>query len=414
MDSMFLLFVFFVFSVTKEYFLVLAEKLRPYTEKAMKMEPAPWIKDYLVNMEDLYTELVLEKLENMPYGQVGRKLENYKVLFASHKSRMLEYLDIHYYCPNLIPKVKILAKGDPGIGKTSLVKKIAWDWAKGYFIKVSIVFIVFLKLVKPEDTIENTIIMQTPELEGMQVTKERLSGILEKFGNQCLLILDGLDEHALGQNEDVHKIIRGAKCLNCNVILTSRPHSTGGIERYFDTIIRVEGFTRDEARKFASRIVQDEGKVEAILNFKPIGVKDVESLHSIPILLSILCLLVRENDIDLSVRSMDPGQLYVKMMRCLYKKYAIRKGKPFEISSFCEALKLIGKIAFETLLSENPFYQRSDISRLVGEDAFDYGLLIGHEDFRLIGDETADILVAFPHRSLQEFFRSFLFCADVK
>ena len=375
----------------------------------MKLEPAPWIKDYLVDMDNLYTELILEKLENMPYGQVGRKLENYKVMFASHKPGMLEYLDIKYYYPNLSPKVKILAKGDPGIGKTSLVKKIAWDWAKGIFTKVSIVFFVFLKLVKPEDTIENAIIMQTPELEGMRVTKELLSGILEKFGNQCLLILDGLDEHALGQNEDVHKIIRGAKCLNCNVILTSRPHSTGGIERYFDTIVRVEGFTRDEARKFASRIVHDEKKVEAILDFKPVGVENLESLHSIPILLSILCLLVRENDIDLPVKAMDPGELYIKMMHCLYKKYTIRKGIYFEISSFREALKLIGKIAFETLLSENPFYQRSDISGLVGDDAFDYGLLIGHEDFRLIGDETADIMVTFPHRSLQEFLGAFYF-----
>ena len=269
------------------------------------------------------------------------------------------------------------------------------------------VFFVFLKLVKPGDKIENAIIKQTSVLEGMGVTKERLSGILEKFGDRCLLILDGLDEHALGQNEDVLKIIKGAKCLNCNVFLTSRPHSTGEIERYFETIVRVEGFTRDEARKFASRIVRDRWKVRDILDFKPIGVGD--PLHSVPILLSILCLLVRENDINLSVKNMDPGQLYVKMMRCLYKKYTIRKGIPFEISSFCEALRLIGKIAFEMLLSENPFFQRSDISRLVGEDAFDYGLLIGHEDFRLIGDESADILVTFPHHSLQEFLGAFYF-----
>ena len=133
--------------------------MRPYTEKAMKIEPAPWIKDYMVDMDNLYTELILEKLENMPYGQVGRKLENYKVMFASHKPGMLKYLDITYYYPNLSPKVKILAKGDPGIWKTSLVRKIAWDWAKGIFTKVLIVFFVFLKLVKPEDTIENAIIM---------------------------------------------------------------------------------------------------------------------------------------------------------------------------------------------------------------------------------------------------------------
>ena len=105
------------------------------------------------------------------------------------------------------------------MGKTTLSKRIAWDWAKGNFAEISIVFFVLLKLVKPGDTIESVIIKQTPVLEGMHVTRDRLSGIFEKFGDRCLLILDGLDEHALGQNEDVHKIIRGAKCLNCNVFL---------------------------------------------------------------------------------------------------------------------------------------------------------------------------------------------------
>ena len=46
----------------------------------------------------------------------------------------------------------------------------------------------------------------------------------------------------------------------------------------------------------------------------------------------------------------------------------------------------------------------------VGSDAFDYGLLIGHEDaHRLIGDETADIWVTFPHRTIQEFLGTLYF-----
>ena len=46
----------------------------------------------------------------------------------------------------------------------------------------------------------------------------------------------------------------------------------------------------------------------------------------------------------------------------------------------------------------------------VGKDAFDFGLLIGNEDaHRLIRDETADIFVTFPHRSLQEFLGAFYF-----
>ena len=132
----------------------LAEDLRPYMARSMKMEPAPWIRDYVVDMEELYTELTLEKINHKLFAEIRRKVENYRELLTAG---MLEYIDIRYYYPRLYHPRKILAKGDPGMGKTSLSKKIAFDWATGLFDKVSIVFFIFLKLVKPSDLIEDVI-----------------------------------------------------------------------------------------------------------------------------------------------------------------------------------------------------------------------------------------------------------------
>ena len=412
--------------MTEEEFLTLADELRPYTEKAMKLEPAPWIKDYMVDMDELYTELTLEKIDNKPHRQVRRKIENYKELFENHPRLFGQKKFLFRSAPLAMPsklkkmlfksappttpskRKKILFKGDPGRGKTSLSKKIAWDWAKGLFTSVSIVFFVFLKLVKPGDAIENVIIEQTPALQGLHVTKEKIASILETFGDQCLVIFDGLDEYAFGQNEDVLKIVKDAKWLYCNVVITSRPHSTKQIEEYCDTIVSVEGFTRSEAKKFASSMVPDQEKVKQILDFNPNRSREDQYLHTVPILLSFLCVLVREDDIDLSDSSINIGEIYFRMVICLYKKFTIRKEKRFDMTSLVEVLKSLGKLALETLF-ESPLLQRSQVIKAVGEDAFDYGLLIGHEDFRLIKDETADILVTFPHRSLQEFLGAFYF-----
>ena len=58
------------------------------------------------------------------------------------------------------------------------------------------------------------------------------------------------------------KVIRGEKYLHCNIIVTSRPHTTKQVEKYFDTIVRVEGFSRESARRYAFRILRDHEKVD--------------------------------------------------------------------------------------------------------------------------------------------------------
>ena len=191
--------------------------------------------------------------------------------------------------------------------------------------------------------------------------------------------------------------------------MSSRPHSTTGIETHFQTVVRVDGFTRTEAEKFSFKILNDQKKVADVLNFNPADFRKDVFLHHYPILLSFLCLLVLEDDIDLSSHSITIGEIYQRMIRCLYKKFTIRKGIEYRIDEFIRAITAIGKLAFQTLMSRKSLLRRSEVIEQVGEDAFDYGLLIGQEDFRLIRDETADILVMFPHRTLQEFLGAFYF-----
>ena len=208
----------------------------------MKIEVAPWIRDYVVDMQELYCKLILEKLAYKPFGKEMTPIDSYKDLIVESAP-----------VPN-----KILAKGDPGMGKTTWAKKIAWDWATGDFSKISLVLSVFLKSVHPNDSLEKVLLQQIPELVGLGVTQDKIESILEHFGRRCLLICDGLDELSVGRNKDVLKVIQHQKYLNCNILVTSRPHSIVEIQGHCDTVVSVEGFTRSEARKFASHIVLDQ------------------------------------------------------------------------------------------------------------------------------------------------------------
>ena len=380
----------------------------------MKIEPFPWLRDYYVDMNKLYTELILEKIENELLGEKCLILQGYQDMFNSNG------------------RDKILIQADPGMGKTTLGKKVGWDWARGEFKKFSIVFFVFLKLVQPDETIENVILKQNPELEGLGVSVEKLRSILDRFSDRCLLILDGLDEHGLGQNIDVLKIIRNQKLINCGILISSRPHCTRNIEIHFSTVVRVDGFTREQAKTFISHFLKEKKKIRQVMQFEPhldsgsdphldpysfsgsdsdsdSGIDSDSFIQKCPILLSFFCFLVAEKEIDLSDKTISMGDIYIRLVKCLYKKFTIRKNMEFEEQNFFCILKSVGQLALQTLMSNNSLLRKKEVLRVVGDFAFDYGLFAGHEDLRLFDDLTADVYVSYAHRSLEEFFGSFGF-----
>ena len=56
----------------------------------MKLEPFPWLKDYLIYMDELYTELTLQKLNNTGFGETGKTLGNYKDMFEEDSESGLQ------------------------------------------------------------------------------------------------------------------------------------------------------------------------------------------------------------------------------------------------------------------------------------------------------------------------------------
>ena len=91
--------IFFVLIFTEVEFLTLAEKLKPHTMRRMKIEPYPWLRGYFVDMSKLYTELILEKIENELLGEKPVKLANYEKMFeclSSAKGEEIYLIEIKF------------------------------------------------------------------------------------------------------------------------------------------------------------------------------------------------------------------------------------------------------------------------------------------------------------------------------
>ena len=127
-------------------------------------------------------------------------------------------------------------------------------------------------------------------MEGIGLSLQKLRRILETFGEKCLIILDGLDEHALGSNDDVLKVIQSRKFLKCGLIATSRLHSICDVEKYFKMVVSIKSFTKISARQFARKLLKDRKKETAVLQFSPYPSEEYKPWYHCPILLSFLCL----------------------------------------------------------------------------------------------------------------------------
>ena len=389
------------------------EELREYTEEAMKIEMAPWVESHTVDMDELYTELILEQIENKPTGQTPVKLDNYTTLFPIQEATEQQENPSLEPNPNTARPggkqkkgKKILAKGDPGTGKSTLAKKIAHDWAKGKFTAVSLVFLVNLKLVEKGQTMENIIIQQNPPIESLDITEKKLCKILKDFGKRCLIILDGFDEYDPQPKDDIYKIIEGRKLPHCSLVVTSRPHNCEKIERYFTLKVKVNGFTKTRAEQLTSNCLNDREKIQAVCNINGSNFLSPDE-YSNPMLLLFLCVLGNNDELDFSKTVVSLGEIYFRLIRCMYRKYCVRKGIEFDDNEFIQVLKRVGKVAWEMLDSSTNFAKHSEVIREVGGDAFEYGLFAGHKDIRLAASETKDIFVVFIHQTVQVFLGAF-------
>ena len=229
-----------------------------------------------------------------------------------------------------------------------------------------------------------------------------LKKLLDKFGHKCLIICDGFDEYD-GKNEDISKIIQGQKLRQCSFILTSRPHSVANLERYFQTIVRIDGFTKDHTLRFVSKCLWNSRKVSDVVEFNDQNFLHTGLHFARPMILLFICILDNENEIDLKRRDVQLAEILWRLVHCFYRKYCVRKKRKYRKHEFLDVLFRIGKFAEWSLRTEQNSFQRSEVIKCIGEDVFEYGFLVGHVNYKLMGQETSDIFVTFAHRTFQDF-----------
>ncbi len=385
----------------------IAEILKPDLKHSMKIQMTPWKEAHKVRMEDLYTRLRIEKHSILP-----------------SKTQKDELIDYHELFQNLPTNKRILIKGNPGIGKTTFSRKIVYDWAHDKWNdteleSILLMFLVTLKYIGPDQSIGEMIKQQHKCLIlNEAISSQILNEILKKCGEECLVILEGYDEIPEKFNKNLQAIVENEAYRNCHFVLTSRPNAVENLESYMSVIAGIEGFSKENTRKYIEKVIEDAAKWEAAYQYTENSA--IEEMWRYPIMVLFLSLLVNWGEVDLNNEKVLVGEFYTRLLNCIYRRFVAEKigkeNQEEEEAKREETLLKIGKVAFKGILSNKVTYRKKEILKAVGPRAFQYGILIGTDEWEGRRDmpENADIFVYFVHKSIQEYLAAKYFMQQLQ
>ncbi|XP_068687967.1 uncharacterized protein [Montipora foliosa] len=311
-----------------------------------------------------------------------------------------------------------LAEGSPGIGKTTLCLKLAYDWANESMPSTFPIFelVLLLKCRDLDGDIMEAISEQLLPDDIAVKTKEGLLNFITDLVNQkrILIILDGLDELPEKSQYHVSKLLKRRILPFCYVLTTTRQEK--GIEARkqfaFDICVQIEGFTEEDSFEYIRKHFKniDPSKGERLIE----ETKENTFLHALqknPLNLLLLCVVYEDHEGKLPSSRTD---LYQIIVRCLLRRYCEKNSvKACEEDSDLEKqfeanILVLGKLAWECLLNDRHSFREDELTKLERSDdklVVRYlGLVFKEESLKRLKPNHEYF---FLHKSFQEYMAAF-------
>ena len=231
----------------------------------------------------------------------------------------------------------VLIEGAPGIGKSILLKEIAYRWSEGALLK-AFKFVVLVCLRDPavQRVVSLSNLPETAwyddylslvkdflqlfckrDVESTGVATGCRDYLIRNDGKDLVLLLDGFDEFPgpLQKDSLIGDILRRKLFCDCTLIVSSRPHASVHLRQ--DATIRVEilGFTEIERRQFIQQALQgDQESIEELMQYLQHHF-NIDTLCYIPFHMVILVFLYKQK-IALPSNSAELYHLFISITIC--------------------------------------------------------------------------------------------------
>ena len=312
----------------------------------------------------------------------------------------------------------ILVEGAPGIGKSVLLKEIAYRWAKKELLqKHELVLLVCLRdsslhqIQSVDDLLQQLFCIR--DKHATEVVGACAQYLFANDGRNLILLLDGYDEYSeqLQKSSLVASILKRQVLPLCGLVVSSRPHASVHLRER--AIIRVDilGFTETEREHYIKQALPDQPhKVQELTQYLHQH-PSINSICFIPFNMVVLLYLYKLG-ITLPRNS---TQLYHHFICSTISQHFLKSGKPLthDIADLTDLpepynriIQQLSKLALEALNSSKLIFTLQEITVACPDIAAipgainGFGLLQAVQHFGL---HAKTMTINFIHFSVQEF-----------
>ena len=371
---------------------------KEYKGRASRIHPLPWLETTRFELDKVYTRLGILQREN-----TRSKLTNKTVTLS-------DIFDKHEHSKREDPIRTVLIEGSPGMGKTTLSLKLAYDWANGRmpskFPPVQLVLLVKCRDMKGD--ILETIKEQLLPLDRDSL-KINLCNFIREQTSKIMLVVDGLDEIPEAAAKHVINLLT-AKCLGeCYVVATSRQEKGLKLRQHFDTVLEIQGYSQNNITEYITKYFQDNDDpslAERLIQNLKSNI-NLRTLAANPLNTVLLCVVFEDYDGKLPSTV---TELYDNIVYCITKRYCKKYGLEVEDKLLDTRKEILGKLANKSLHEDALSFNESDLKDEEIQ-CTEMGFLYKEDSKKKI---KPDHSYWFLHKTFQEYLAAFYFTEKVK
>ena len=311
----------------------------------------------------------------------------------------------------------ILIEGAPGIGKSILLKEIAYRWGNKQLLKTfKLVLLVCLRdptvqqVASVSDLLQHFCEGNSRTIEIAATCRDYLS---ENGGKDLALLFDGFDEFPveLQVNGLICKILNRKMLPYCALVVSSRPHATVHLRERATVRVDILGFTEIERNQFIQQALKEQPRsIKELIKY----LEDhftISSLCVVPFNMVVLLFLYKQG-ISLPSNS---TELYNHFIRLTICRHLAKYGHPLDNTiidltnlpdPYNKIIRQLSKFSLEALNNNRLVFTFDEIKAACPDIAVipgainGFGLLQAIQHFGLNGKTMT---FNFLHFSIQEF-----------